>query len=151
MSSWLATPLSYVLTSPTSVPPRDDNHRNASWLLSLQTKFLERASESDGRSRSRAAKEKPSRTAAPLLGAAVTEHGEVIDLVYFRGKSVTEVAEIVGIAEATVKTRMFLRAQEVGGVRCHGLGGYHCVAAPAYRIRGSFLTTADGRRLLNAV
>ena len=26
-----------------------------------------------------------------------------------------------------------------------------CVAAPAYRIRGSFLTTADGRRLLNAV
>jgi hypothetical protein len=54
-------------------------------------------------------------------------------------------------AEATLKTRMFLRAQEVGGVHCYGLGGYHCVAAPAYRIRGSFLTTADGRRLLNAV
>jgi len=35
------------------------------------------------------------------------EHGEVIDLVYFHGKSVKEVAEIVGIAEATVKTRMF--------------------------------------------
>ena len=34
-------------------------------------------------------------------------HGEVIDLVYFHGKSVKEVAEIVGIAEATVKTRMF--------------------------------------------
>jgi len=42
------------------------------------------------------------------------KHGEVINLVYFHGKSVTEVAEIVGIAEATVKTRMFLRAQEVG-------------------------------------
>jgi RNA polymerase sigma-70 factor, ECF subfamily len=35
------------------------------------------------------------------------EHGEVIDLVYFHGKSVKEVAEIVGIAAATVKTRMF--------------------------------------------
>jgi predicted DNA-binding protein (UPF0251 family) len=31
----------------------------------------------------------------------------VIDLVYYHGKSVTEVAEIVGVAEATVKTRMF--------------------------------------------
>jgi RNA polymerase sigma factor (sigma-70 family) len=55
------------------------------------------------------------------------EHGEVIDLVYFHGKSVKEVAEIVGIAEATVKTRMFgedahvLRTQEVDGVRCSGL------------------------------
>ena len=31
--------------------------------------------------------------------AAVTKRGEVIDLVYFHGKSVTEIAEIVGIAE----------------------------------------------------
>jgi RNA polymerase sigma-70 factor, ECF subfamily len=35
------------------------------------------------------------------------EHGEVIDLVYYHGKSVKEVAGIVGVAEATVKTRMF--------------------------------------------
>src|SRR5260221_9220441 len=35
------------------------------------------------------------------------EHGEIIDLVYYHGKSVREVAEIVGVAEATVKTRMF--------------------------------------------
>jgi RNA polymerase sigma-70 factor, ECF subfamily len=35
------------------------------------------------------------------------EHREVIDLVYYHGKAVTEVAEIVGIKEATVKTRMF--------------------------------------------
>src|SRR5260221_966058 len=35
------------------------------------------------------------------------EHGEVIDLVYYHGKSVKEVAEIVCIMEATVKTRMF--------------------------------------------
>ncbi|MGA7489059.1 MAG: sigma-70 family RNA polymerase sigma factor [Xanthobacteraceae bacterium] len=35
------------------------------------------------------------------------EHGEVIDLVYYHGKSVKEVAEIVDVPEATVKTRMF--------------------------------------------
>ena len=47
------------------------------------------------------------RTGAPCLGRLSPEHGEVVDLVYFHGKSVKEVAEIVGIAEATVKTRMF--------------------------------------------
>ena len=31
----------------------------------------------------------------------------MIDLVYYHGKSVKEVAEIVGSNEATVKTRMF--------------------------------------------
>jgi len=41
------------------------------------------------------------------LARLSSEQGEVIDLVYFHGKSVKEVAEIVGIAEATVKTRMF--------------------------------------------
>ncbi len=35
------------------------------------------------------------------------EHAEVIDLVYYHDKSVAEVAEIVRIPEATVKTRMF--------------------------------------------
>jgi RNA polymerase sigma-70 factor (ECF subfamily) len=35
------------------------------------------------------------------------EQGEVIDLVYYHGKSVREAAAIVGVAEATVKTRMF--------------------------------------------
>ena len=35
------------------------------------------------------------------------EHREVVDLVYYHGKAVTEVAEIIGINEATVKTRMF--------------------------------------------
>jgi RNA polymerase sigma-70 factor, ECF subfamily len=35
------------------------------------------------------------------------EHGEVIDLVYYHGKSVKDAAEIIGISEATVKSRMF--------------------------------------------
>jgi RNA polymerase sigma-70 factor, ECF subfamily len=35
------------------------------------------------------------------------EHREIIDLVYYHEKSVDEVAEIVGILPATVKTRMF--------------------------------------------
>lgn len=41
------------------------------------------------------------------LARLSSEHGEVIDLVYYHGKSVKEVAQIVGVPEATVKTRMF--------------------------------------------
>lgn len=35
------------------------------------------------------------------------EHREIIDLVYYQEQSVAEVAEVLGIPEATVKTRMF--------------------------------------------
>jgi RNA polymerase sigma-70 factor (ECF subfamily) len=46
-----------------------------------------------------------------LLRQALTrlspEHREVIDLVYYHEKSVDECAQILGIPEATVKTRMF--------------------------------------------
>ena len=34
-------------------------------------------------------------------------HAEIIDLVYYHGKSVNEVAEVMGLNAATVKTRMF--------------------------------------------
>jgi RNA polymerase sigma-70 factor, ECF subfamily len=44
------------------------------------------------------------------------EHGEVIDLVYYHGKSVREVAEIVGVAEATVKTRMFYARKKLAAL-----------------------------------
>ena len=36
-----------------------------------------------------------------------TEHREILDLVYYQEQSVAEAAEILGIPEATVKTRMF--------------------------------------------
>jgi RNA polymerase sigma-70 factor, ECF subfamily len=41
------------------------------------------------------------------LARLSTEHREIIDLVYYHEKSVEEAAGIVGIPEATVKTRMF--------------------------------------------
>jgi RNA polymerase sigma-70 factor, ECF subfamily len=44
------------------------------------------------------------------------EHDEVIDLVYYHGKSVKEVAEIIGIAEATVKTRMFYARKKLAAL-----------------------------------
>jgi RNA polymerase sigma-70 factor (ECF subfamily) len=34
-------------------------------------------------------------------------HREIIDLVYYHGKSITEVAEVMGVPQNTVKTRMF--------------------------------------------
>lgn len=50
------------------------------------------------------------------LTALSTEHREVIDLVYYHEKSVEEVAEIIGIPEATVKTRMFYARKKLSGL-----------------------------------
>jgi RNA polymerase sigma-70 factor (ECF subfamily) len=51
------------------------------------------------------------KTRADLLRGCLArlspEHREVIDLVYYHDKSVKEVARIIGIPEAAVKTRMF--------------------------------------------
>ncbi len=41
------------------------------------------------------------------LEALSPEHREIIDLVYFQEKSIREIADLVGIPENTVKTRMF--------------------------------------------
>jgi RNA polymerase sigma-70 factor (ECF subfamily) len=41
-----------------------------------------------------------------LMGLS-TEHREIIDLVYYHEQSIDEVAEMVGIPQNTVKTRMF--------------------------------------------
>jgi RNA polymerase sigma-70 factor, ECF subfamily len=50
------------------------------------------------------------------LATLSPEHGEVIDLVYYHGKSVKEVAEIVGVGEATVKTRMFYARKKLASL-----------------------------------
>ena len=48
------------------------------------------------------------------LTALSPEHREIIDLVYYHEKSVQEVAQIVGIPENTVKTRMFYARKKLG-------------------------------------
>jgi RNA polymerase sigma-70 factor (ECF subfamily) len=52
-------------------------------------------------------KKDKSATLRKCLTGLSAEHREIIDLVYYHEKSVEEVAEIVGIPENTVKTRMF--------------------------------------------
>jgi RNA polymerase sigma-70 factor (ECF subfamily) len=52
-------------------------------------------------------KKEKSEVLRKCLTSLTAEHREIIDLVYYHEKSVEEVAEIVGIPEATVKTRMF--------------------------------------------
>ena len=47
------------------------------------------------------------RTGSRALTRLSPEHREVIDLVYYHGKSVDEVARILDVPPATVKTRMF--------------------------------------------
>ena len=41
------------------------------------------------------------------------QHGQIIDLVYYHGKTVKEVAQIVGIPEPPAKTRMFYARKQL--------------------------------------
>jgi RNA polymerase sigma-70 factor (ECF subfamily) len=41
------------------------------------------------------------------LSALSPDHAEIIDLVYYQEKSIKEIADILGIPDSTVKTRMF--------------------------------------------
>ena len=50
------------------------------------------------------------------LGALSPEHRTIIDLVYYHEKSVQEVAAIVGVPCATVKTRMFYARKKLGAL-----------------------------------
>ena len=50
------------------------------------------------------------------------EHRDIIDLVYYQEKAIVEVAEIIGIPENTVKTRMFYARKRLSELlRCAGL------------------------------
>jgi RNA polymerase sigma-70 factor, ECF subfamily len=50
------------------------------------------------------------------------EHREIVDLVYYHEKSVAEVSSIVGIPEATVKTRMFYARKKLSELlKEHGI------------------------------
>jgi RNA polymerase sigma-70 factor (ECF subfamily) len=44
------------------------------------------------------------------------EHREVLDLVYYHDKSIAEVSEILGVAENTVKTRMFYARKKLSSL-----------------------------------
>jgi RNA polymerase sigma-70 factor, ECF subfamily len=50
------------------------------------------------------------------LTALSPEHREIVDLVYYHEKSVEEVAEIVGIPENTVKTRLFYARKKLAAL-----------------------------------
>jgi RNA polymerase sigma-70 factor, ECF subfamily len=50
------------------------------------------------------------------MEALSPEHREIIDLVYYHELSVAEVAEVVGIPENTVKTRMFYARKRLSEV-----------------------------------
>ena len=66
-----------------------------------------------------------SRTSA-ILRACVAKlspaHREIVSLVYYHEKSVEEVAQLIGIPAATVKTRMFYARKQLGELlRCAGI------------------------------
>lgn len=50
------------------------------------------------------------------LDSLSADHKEIIDLVYYQEMSIAEVSEIVGVPEATVKTRMFYARKKLSEV-----------------------------------
>ena len=50
------------------------------------------------------------------LSRLSVEHREIVDLIYYHGMSIAEVADIVGIPENTVKTRMFHARKRLSGL-----------------------------------
>jgi RNA polymerase sigma-70 factor (ECF subfamily) len=50
------------------------------------------------------------------LAALSREHRQIIDLVYYRGKSIKEIADMLGIGPNTVKTRMFYARKRLAGL-----------------------------------
>ncbi len=50
--------------------------------------------------------DKSAQIRAAMTGLSA-EHREILDLVYYQEQSISEAAEVLGIPEATVKTRMF--------------------------------------------
>jgi RNA polymerase sigma-70 factor (ECF subfamily) len=50
------------------------------------------------------------------LAKLSVDHREIIDLVYYHEKSVEDVAQIVGIPAATVKTRLFYARQKLSEI-----------------------------------
>jgi RNA polymerase sigma-70 factor (ECF subfamily) len=54
-----------------------------------------------------------SKALGQCLAQLSPEHGQIINLVYYREKSIREVAEIVGVPEPTVKTRMFYARRRI--------------------------------------
>jgi len=52
------------------------------------------------------------------------EHREVLDMTYYQGLSIKEIADIMGCPANTVKTRMFYARKRLGGILQHmGIGG----------------------------
>ena len=51
---------------------------------------------------------------ADCLSKLSPKHREVIDLVYYHGKSISEIGEIMGVRANTVKTRMFYARAQIG-------------------------------------
>ena len=59
--------------------------------------------------------DKAAQIRAAMQGLSV-EHREVLDLVYYQEQTVSEAAEILGIPEATVKTRMFYARKKLSEI-----------------------------------
>lgn len=82
--------------------------------VTLDEEIAERLPDSGDDPEQHAQKQSKAAVMRQMLELLSDEHREVIDLVYYHEKSVREVAEITGVPEATVKTRMHYARKLLG-------------------------------------
>ena len=70
--------------------------------------------------RSRCRRQQRSEILRECLTQLSPAHREIIDLVYYHEKSIDEVAEIIGVPQNTVKTRMFYARKRIGELMMAG-------------------------------
>ncbi len=71
------------------------------------------------------------------VAALTPAQGQIIDLVYYHEKTIGEVAQIVGIPEATVKTRMFYARKKLAEMMEAACRESHAGQMPPRRERGN--------------
>ena len=82
--------------------------------VELQDEVAEQIADSGDDPEQREQKRSKAELMRETINALSDEHREVIDLVYYHEKSVREAAEVIGIPEATVKTRMHYARKQLG-------------------------------------
>jgi RNA polymerase sigma-70 factor, ECF subfamily len=74
-------------------------------------------------------------------------HREIIDLIYYREKSVTEASELIGIPHATVKSRMFYARKQLARILVSVGFEVEAIQASVHRTNLGIDQDLDSRRL----
>jgi RNA polymerase sigma-70 factor (ECF subfamily) len=77
-------------------------------------------------------------------------HREIIDLIYYREKSVTEASKLIGIPHATVKSRMFYARKQLARILVSAGFEVEAIQASVHKTSSAIDRELHSRRLAPA-